>query len=320
MRQTDTPLILFTRALESGWPARIASIAPGARIVTEADLEKDPALIGRVQICFPSLKAELWDRAVGLRWLQADFAGIDSILAIPEVRRHPAVLTNVHIHAQCIAEHLWGMALMLTRNLHLAAAEQAKGTWNTPPLQEGISSLAGRTLCIAGMGAIGTRCAEIGRALGMHVIGISRQARPSRAADEVVGPADRARAFARARVVMLILPGTPETVGFVGKRELDAMQGAFLLNAGRGPSMVTEELIAALSDGRVRGAGLDVTDPEPLPDGHPLWSMPNVIITPHYAGVHPGYNEEAFEVFCGNLARWVRGEPLEHVVDRAAGY
>jgi phosphoglycerate dehydrogenase-like enzyme len=109
-------------------------------------------------------------------------------------------------------------------------------------------------------------------------------------------------------------------VGFVGRPELDAMEGVFLLNAGRGPSVVTVELVAALKDGRVRGAGLDVTDPEPLPDGHPLWSLPNVIITPHYGGVHPRYNEEAFEVFCRNLGRWVRGEPLEHVVDRAAGY
>jgi phosphoglycerate dehydrogenase-like enzyme len=119
---------------------------------------------------------------------------------------------------------------------------------------------------------------------------------------------------------MLILPDTPETVRFVGKPEMDAMQGAFLLNAGRGPSVDTTELVVALRDGRVRGAGLDVTDPEPLPEGHPLWSAPNVVITPHYGGVHPGYNEEAFEVFCRNLERWARGQPLENVVDRAAGY
>ncbi len=88
------------------------------------------------------------------------------------------------------------------------------------------------------------------------------------------------------------------------------MRGALLLNAGRGTSIVTDELVPALQDGRVRGAGLDVTDPEPLPPGHPLWTMPNVIITPHYGGVHPGYDEEAFSVFCANLERWTRGQPL----------
>ena len=314
------PLVLFTRSPQPGWAERVQSIAPGAKLFSEKDLEADPALLGRIEVCFPGLKPEMWKDAASLRWLQADFAGIDSLLAHPEVRRHPAVITNVHIHAQCIAEHLWGMALMLTRNLHRAVAEQARGTWNTPPLREGISSLAGRTVCIAGLGAIGTRCAEIGRALGMEVIGISRQARPNRAADQVVAPSERARAFSRARVIMLILPGTPETAGFVGKAELDAMHGAFLLNAGRGSAVVTGELLKALADGRLRGAGLDVTDPEPLPDGHPLWTAPNVIITPHYAGVHPGYDEESFDVFCRNLAHWVREEPLENVADRNAGY
>jgi D-2-hydroxyacid dehydrogenase (NADP+) len=92
------------------------------------------------------------------------------------------------------------------------------------------------------------------------------------------------------------------------------------VNGGRGSAVVTDELVKALQDGRVRGAGLDVTDPEPLPDGHPLWSLPNVIITPHYGGVHPGYEEEAFTVFCDNLERWARGEPLKQVVDKTAGY
>ncbi len=320
MRHEGSPLILVTRALEQGWTDRIRAAAPGAAIVGESDLAADPSLIERVEICYPALRPSLWAHARGLRWLQADFAGVDSLLGIPEASRHPAVLTNVHIHGQCIAEHMWGMALMLTRNLHHAMLTQARGTWDTPPLREGISSLAGKTLCVTGMGVIGARLAEIGRAFGMKVIGISRHGRPNPAVDEMMGPDQRRDAFARSRLIMMVLPGTPDTVRFVGKPELDAMNGAFLLNAGRGGSIDTEALIAALKDGRVRGAGLDVTDPEPLPDGHPLWSLPNVVITPHYAGVHPGYNEEAFDVFCGNLARWVKGQPLQYVVDRSAGY
>jgi phosphoglycerate dehydrogenase-like enzyme len=154
----------------------------------------------------------------------------------------------------------------------------------------------------------------------MHVIGIRRNPRPSPVADEVVGPEARRDAFSRARVIMVLLPSTEETRRFVGSEELRAMTGAFLLNAGRGSSVDTDALVEALREGNVRGAGLDVTDPEPLPPASPLWSFPNVIITPHYAGVHPGYEEEAFAVFLENLGHWTRGEPLANVVDKAAGY
>jgi phosphoglycerate dehydrogenase-like enzyme len=245
---------------------------------------------------------------------------MDGLLALPEARQHPAVFTNVHIHAHCMAEHLWGMTLMLTRNLHKSFRAQETGKWETALVSNGVATLADRTLCIAGLGVIGTYCAAIGRAFGMHVIGINRRARPHPSVNEIVGPGERREAFARSRVIMLILPETRDTRGFVGRPELDAMKGAFLLNAGRGSAIVTDELVGALEDGRVRGAGLDVTDPEPLPAGHRLWSMPNAIITPHYGGVHPGYDEEAFTVFCGNLERWVRGQPLEYVVDKTAGY
>lgn len=320
MERTTSPLILLTQALTGNQAARLRSVAPAARVVEEARLSSDPGLIARIEICYPRLPRELWTGAVNLQWLQTNMAGIDSLLRMSEVRGHPAVITNVHIHGNCVAEHLWGMTLMLTRNLHRAVLSQEKGIWNSAPLSEGLSSLAGKTLCIAGLGVIGERCAVIGRALGMRVIGIRRHARPSPVADEVVGPEERRDACARSRIVMLLLPDTRDTRVFIGKEELGAMHGAFLLNAGRGSSVDTAALVDALHAGNVRGAGLDVTDPEPLPKGHPLWSMPNVVITPHYGGVHPGYDEEAFDVFLANLGRWVRGEPLEHVVDRDAEY
>jgi len=139
-------------------------------------------------------------------------------------------------------------------------------------------------------------------------------------ADEIVGPDRRREVFAVSRLIMVLLPDTGDTRAFIGKEELAVMKGAFLLNGGRGRSIDTAALVDALRSGAVRGAGLDVTDPEPLPPGHPLWSMPNVIITPHYAGNHPGYDAEAFTVFLDNLGRWVKGEPLQNVVDRTAGY
>ena len=320
MSDDTGPMILVTTKLESRQEQRLYAAAPGARIVHEPDLAADPGLIREIEICYPRLPSVHWRDAAKLRWLQSSFAGVDSLLALPEARQHPAVFTNVHIHANCISEHLWGMTLMLTRNLHKSYRAQQGEKWESASAAEGVESLAGRTLCIAGLGAIGVHCAALGRAFGMHVIGIARHARANPAVDELVGPQKRRDVFARSQVIMLILPDTPETRGFVDTPELDVMQGAYLLNAGRGPAIVTDRLVEALQDGRVRGAGVDVTDPEPLPPGHPLWSMPNVVITPHYGGVHPGYDEEAFSLFCSNLQRWVAGQPLQNVVDKAAGY
>ena len=118
---------------------------------------------------------------------------MDGLLALPEARLHPAVFTNVHIHAACMAEHLWGMALMLTRNLHLSLRAQSTGEWETARVSEGVGTLAGGTLCIAGLGVIGEQCAALGRAFGMRVIGISRSARPRpvRGRSRGTGPAPR---------------------------------------------------------------------------------------------------------------------------------
>jgi phosphoglycerate dehydrogenase-like enzyme len=320
MSSDSGPFILVTSTLDARQEARILEAAPAARIVREKDLEADPGLVRRIQVAYPRLPSALWSGAESLRWLQSSMAGMDSLLSLPEARRHPAVFTNVHIHVHCVSEHLWGMALMLVRNLNGSLRAQQAGTWDTPAVSGAAGTLAGGTLCVAGLGAIGGQCAHMGRLMGMRVIGISREGRPHPSVDEMVRPQKRRDVFAVSTLVILLLPGTEETRGFVGKQEMDAMRGTWLVNGGRGTAVVTDELVRALQDGRVRGAGLDVTDPEPLPEGHPLWALPNVVISPHYAGVHPGYDEEALEVFCGNLRRWVRGEPLQNVVDKSRGY
>jgi D-2-hydroxyacid dehydrogenase (NADP+) len=320
MDNDSGPLILVTARLDERQKGRILEAAPGARIVGEEDLAEEPDLVPRIEIAYPRLPSPLWARAQSLRWLQSSFAGMDSLLAVAEARRHPAVFTNVHIHVHCVAEHLWGMALMLVRNLNGSLRAQQAGRWDTAAVSGAAGTLAGGTVCVAGLGAIGAHCAAIGRLMGMRVIGISRRGLPHPSVDEMVRPEKRREAFAVSRLVMLLLPGTEETRGFVGRKEMEAMRGAWLVNGGRGTAVVTDELVRALQEGRVRGAGLDVTDPEPLPDAHPLWSLPNVIISPHYAGVHPGYEEEALDVFCANLRRWVRGEPLQNVVDKSRGY
>ena len=302
-----------------------ASPRERASIGTE-ELSADPTLVERIEICYPALPAELWSRAGSLRWLQTKRAGAEWLSTIPQAMTHPAVITNVHIHAAAVSEHIWGMCLALTRNINRAALQQKDRLWDKQTLVPGISTLAGKTVCVVGLGVIGRRCAQMGRAFGMQVIGIRRRGHGAdgegltAVVDEVGSPADMMAAFERSRVIMAVLPGTPATRGLIGRKEMAVMRGAYLLNAGRGTCVDTEALVDALRAGSVRGAGLDVTDPEPLPPEHPLWTMPNVIITPHYAGDHPGYNAEAFKAFLDNLRRYVREEPLRNVVDRQQGY
>jgi len=321
--QRQNPVIFLSDPLTERQRAEILRIVPGARLAGQADLSADASLVQRVDICYSALPMALWEKASGLSWLQMKWAGVDTLLTLPQVMAHPATITNVHIHGNSMAEHLWGLALMLTRNFKAAIIRQGEQRWDET-LRDGLATIAGKTLCIVGMGAIGASCAAVGKTLGMNVVGIRRRPGASAAAsvhaDEVVGPDRRLEVFARSRLIIVLLPDTPDTRGFIGREELSVMKGAFIINGGRGKSIHTPSLVDALRAGNVRGAGLDVTDPEPLPAGHPLWSMPNVIITPHYAGNHPGYDEEAFIVFLENLGRWTRGEQLLNIVDRDAGY
>jgi phosphoglycerate dehydrogenase-like enzyme len=328
MEATGHPVILLCEELEEEQIAEIRAIAPRARVITGAELQASPSLAEQVEVCYSAPPAELWPKARSLRWLQIKWAGAESVLRIPEAKGQGVIITNTHIHADSIAEHLWGMCLALTRNINKAVLRQRERAWDKKAVLPGISLLAGKTACIVGLGTIGRRCAELAKAFGMHVIGIRRNPQLAgmgamdgpAAADEILGPADRLSAFARSRLIMVILPDTPATRHFIGREEMAAMRGAYLLNAGRGGCIDTEALVEALGSGSVRAAGLDVTDPEPLPADHPLWGMPNVIITPHYAGDHPGYDAEAFRAFADNLNRYVRGEPLRGVVDKDAGY
>jgi len=336
MKASGRPVILISEELKEEEIAEIRAIVPRARLLTGADLESDLSLVERVEICYPALPAELWSKARSLQWLQIKWAGAESVLRILEAKSHPAVITNTHIHADAVAEHLWGMCLALTRNINRAVLQQRERIWDRTAVLPGISLLAGKTACIVGLGTIGRSCAELAKAFGMHVIGIRRQpgslrpapdeagagdrAGSTMVADEMVGPEDKRPAFARSRLIMVILPDAPGTRHFIGREEMASMRGAYLLNAGRGGCIDTDALVEALGSGSVRAAGLDVTDPEPLPPDHPLWGMPNVIITPHYAGDHPGYDREAFRAFIDNLGRYIRGESLRSVVDREAGY
>ena len=171
--------------------------------------------------------------------------------------------------------------------------------------------LAGGTLLLVGVGAIGGRTAQLAHALGMHVLGIRRN--PAETVAEIermAGPQDLATMLPQADFVVLTVPLTRETHHMIGERELRLMRpGSYIINIGRGGTIDETALLDALKEGRIAGAGLDVFETEPLPADSPFWDLPNVIITAHYAGSTPYYNRRALDIFIENLRRYRSGEP-----------
>ncbi|HEX2950949.1 MAG TPA: D-2-hydroxyacid dehydrogenase [Armatimonadota bacterium] len=297
--------------------AQVRALALLVRIVDADALSKHPELVEEVDICFGYIRPELLMRARRLRWIQTLGAGVEWLLT-PEIKVSPVIITNVHIHGESIAEHLFGMLLMLTRRLHEAYRLQMEERWG--PI-EGIDLLAGKTLGIIGTGVIGSRTAEVGTAFGMRVLGMRRSGKEQPPYAIMYTPDQKAEMLPQCDVLILAMPLTAETVHFIGAEELALLPpGALILNIGRGKLIDTDALVDALRTGHLGGAGLDVVDPEPLPVGHPLWKMPNVIITPHNAGMYPGYYADAIQIFLKNLRRYLAGEPLINVVDKERGY
>jgi len=195
--------------------------------------------------------------------------------------------------------------------LHYAAITGDKRPWYPPVLLE---ELTGKTVLLVGYGSIGK---EIERMLAPFHVHLLRVARGARTGPAVHAVSELDSLLPRAEVLVLILPSTNETQGLIGSRQLALMpQGALLVNAARGPIVQTNALVEALNAGTVRAA-LDVTDPEPLPEGHPLWSCPNLLITPHIGGSSPQFSPRALSIAASELRRYMIGEPLHNVVQAA---
>lgn len=234
----------------------------------------------------------------GLQWVQSVSAGTEQF-PVERMGEAGVVLTSaVGIHEVQVSEHAFGLLLSLTRGIAPAVRHQAVHRWEWPP----VTDLEGMTLGVLGLGTIGEAVGRKGRAFGMRVIGTKRDPDDyDGVATEVHGPEGTLTVFEQADVVIVTLPGSPETDGLVGGAELAALEGGWLVNVGRGSVIDQAALITAL-DGGLRGAGLDVFETEPLPDDSPLWDLPNVVITPHMAGASPRYAERLAALFERNLA------------------
>jgi phosphoglycerate dehydrogenase-like enzyme len=267
--------------------------------------------------------AEFLSVAPELRWVQAWSAGVDRYVDMPGLAEHPRlVLTNMRgVHGPAIAEHVFASLLSLTRGLSQWRDAQRQRDWDRNLAPE-MTSLAGRTMLVVGMGGIGREIASRAHAFDMHVLATVRTAREAPAyVDELGVSADLERFLPRADVVAIALPLTPETRGLFDARRLALCKpGAYVVNIARGPIVDTDALLAALESGALAGACLDVTDPEPLNADHPLWAREDVVITPHVAGRAEITGDRRWATFRAQMERFARGEPLENVVDFAIGY
>jgi phosphoglycerate dehydrogenase-like enzyme len=254
------------------------------------------------------------ERAKRLRWLQLLTQGYENAQA-HGVPSGIAVTTAGDAYSPAVAMHAVALLLAVQRRFPAMLANQMQGEWNRTVSLE-MTSPAGATVAILGFGSIGQEIARLVRAFGAKVVALTRSARPHALADESLPIGELHRVLPRADAVVLALPLDATTRHLIGARELALLRKtAVLVNISRGGIVDTAVLVEALQSRAIAGAGLDVTDPEPLPAGHPLWAAPNVIISPHLAGAagKAGFDRLA-DVAARNVERFLAGQPLAHVV------
>lgn len=255
---------------------------------------------------------ELFELAPKLRFIQAIGAGVDQF-DHAELRRRGIRLASARgVNKNAVSEHTMAHILAFARHLHTGRDNQHNRLWRGMISDASIreDELGGKTLLIVGLGDIGTRLAKLAKAFDMHVIGVKRNvATTGTPADEIHPPTHLLELLPRADYVALTCPLTPETTGLIDAPALAAMKpGSYLINMARGRVVDEPALIAALQQGQLAGAGLDCAWEEPLPAASPLWTMPNVLITPHTAGETRRYEENVIDILLENLDRLWRGE------------
>jgi phosphoglycerate dehydrogenase-like enzyme len=260
-----------------------------------------------------------------LRWVHTSAVAVET-LALPELfARHVIVSNTRGVQATPIAEHVFAVLLALAKQLPLVLDNQRQHRWAQNDLVGDRLPwlLRRRTLGLIGVGTIGSQVALLGDAFGMHVAAVRRRPGTEQVpgVHEMLPPGDLDALLSRADVLVIAAPLTPETTNLIGAPQLARMKrGAILINVGRARILDHAALVEALRSGHLGGASLDVFPQEPLAADDPLWTAPNIILTPHTSGFRHGHWDEAIDVFAENLRRYRRGEPLVFRVDPALGY
>ena len=306
---------------EAEFLAGIEAVAGDAEVVMFEPFGPDLDLIADADVFIGFCRPQVLNQLENLRWIHTYLVGVDRCLSDPGVRKINFIMSNnQRVSGPSIAELAITMTLMLSRKLNYYQEQQDQQRWARNA--ELSTDLSGKTLLILGLGGIGTETARRASALGMRVIATRNSSREGPEFVDKVGLADEMYEFAgEADFVVNALPLTDKTNGLIDSRFFDALRsGAYYISVGRGKTTVTDDLVAALNDGTLAGAGLDVTDPEPLPSDHPLWVAKNVVITPHIAGRNFDSVQRTLIIARENLRRYVLGEKLLSVVDVERGY
>jgi phosphoglycerate dehydrogenase-like enzyme len=315
--------ILFSNLDPSLLPA-LQSVAPGVELVPAKDPAEAAKLAAGVDAVLGFCTPELLAAGTKIRWIQVYWAGVERCVSMPALAERNILLTNMQrVAAPVMAEHVLAMMLAFSRGLDFYIVERSAARWtrDLPPPAK-LVTLEGKTVLVVGLGGIGVEVAKRASALGMRVTAIRASGRDGPPFVSYVGlPEELGKLAAEADFIVNTAPLTPATTGmFDAKFFAAAKPGTYFVNVGRGQSVVQSELVAALKSGRLGGAGLDVTDPEPLPTDSPLWKMPNVIITPHVSAQSDVDDDARFAIVAENLRRYVAGEKMLSVVDVAKGY
>jgi phosphoglycerate dehydrogenase-like enzyme len=260
------------------------------------------------------------DAMEGLKWVQLVAAGVPQELCPVALRRHLTVTNLSGLYGTTIAEHALAMLTFLARNLHTVVRNQLKARWDRD-VQKGLNDLHGKTLAILGLGDIGRAIGRLAKAFGMRVIGCRRTDQPVPGMDRVFPLAHLRAMLGEADHLVVAAPLTAQTLGMLGAPEFDALRpGAIYINVSRGAIAQEAALLGALQSGKVAAAGLDVFATEPLPVDHPFWSLPQVLVSPHYSGETVNQSSQPAARFERNLAAWSSGREFEGLVDLNCGY
>ncbi len=320
MNVSDKMKIIVNLPLEDKHRKLLESKAPDAEFFYSDDVQVTRELVQTAHAVIGNVRPEWLEGSDALQWVQLNSAGTNGYT--DGVLRNGVVLTNATgAYGLAISEHMLGMALLLQKKFHLYLRNQDKLVWKD---EGNITSMHEATVLVVGLGDIGMEFARRCKAMGSKVIGVRRVKRDKpdevdevhtlEALDDLLPAAD---------IVALSLPSTKETLHLFDAGRFEKMkEGAILLNVGRGTAIDQDALCDALESGRLGGAGLDVTDPEPLPCDHRLWKAPNLFLTPHISG---GYHlsetlERIVRLAAGNLECWLHGRPMASVVDFSTGY
>jgi len=301
------------------WGRKLARILPEITVIVAENDGAAAEAISDADGAVGMLPPDLLKRARKLRWLQSHHAAPPAGYYHADLVAHPVTVTNMReIFDDHIGAHIMAFLLSFARGLHYYIPHQLRRQWAPRPVDSGMVHLPESTLLIVGVGGIGAETARLAAAFGMKVIGTDARRAVAPPGVTELHPADSLDALLpRADFVVLTVPHTPTTAGMMNRARFRRMKpAAFFINIGRGKTTRLDDLVAALQAGEIAGAALDVFEEEPLPPEHPLWTMPNVLITPHIAGYGPYLDDRRFAIIVENSCAMLTGGSLRNVVDK----